>query len=197
MMDTVRPDFVEVARMIAGDPTPEWLVIGLEHFSKSEIIGGDKADGFDGIIQQTIDAADTLLKYLPAFQHLPFGIQCPPDVAVVLDALERLKPKYLDRLRGQKPNHRPKDVGRQMCADVVVEAWRFVHGKAPPYSEKLYDACTAYWLACGGSEIGEANNPRVWERNVLAAVDGGDGFGKTVVYVLTQARAKFPLQKSP
>ena len=194
MRDTVRPSFIEAARLIGGDPPPEWLVIGLEHFS----VDTEKDGGFDGIVQQTKDAADTLLKYLPAFQHLPFGLPCPPDVAVVLDSLERLKPD-LDRLRGTtgRPNHRPPDVRRQMCADVVVEAWKLVHGEAKPYSEKLYDACTAYWRACGGREIGEANNPRVWERNVLAAVAGLDGFGRFVAAVLTQVQAKFPLQKSP
>ena len=193
MMDTARPDFVEVARLI--DPAvPEWLVIGLQHFS----VDTEKAEGLDGLVQKMKDAADTLLWLLPAFQHLPFGLPCPPDVAVVLDSLERLKPD-LDRLRGTtgRPKHRTRDVRRQMCADVVVEAWKLVHGKVTPYSEKLYDACTAYWRACGGREIGEANNPRVWERNVLAAVAGLDGFGRFVAAVLTQVQAKFPLQKSP
>ena len=160
MSDAVPPDFTKVARMIAGDPAPEWLESVLDHYGREYISARERERvPVEGIVQQIKDAADTLLEWLPRLQYGLGGHQFSPDVPVVLDALARLKPD-LDRLRSKKPDHRSPDVRRQFCADVIVEAWRFVHIEVQPYSEKLYDACAAYWLACGRPEIGKkTNNP--------------------------------------
>jgi hypothetical protein len=187
MKHSSEPRFVAVARLVTNEP-PEWLMVGLEHFG--EFVGREKTEGLDGIIRRMKDAADTLLKFLPAFKHLPLGLPCPPDVPVVLDALPRVK-QHLDRL-GKKRTGRPTDVRRQLCANVVVEAWKLIHGKTQPRSDKLYDACSAYWRACGGKEIGETSDPSVWRRNVEKASANAGGWGPFVTTILSAMAQNYP-----
>ena len=70
--------FAEVARTIAkGDP-PEWLVLSLEHFSTGIGITYEKGER-QGYLEETErlnTAIGTLLRLLPAFQRLPFGMRC-------------------------------------------------------------------------------------------------------------------------
>src|SRR5262249_59300128 len=74
-------------------------------------------------------------------------------IALMLYALPRLKAD-LDRLR-KKSVGRPPDTQREICAAVVVEAWKLTRGKAEPHSLHLRKACSDYWLACGGKHVGE------------------------------------------
>ena len=75
-----------------------------------------------------------------------------------------------------------------ICAEVIVEAWKLIHGKAEPRSEKVYEACEEYWQACGGPasdlnnwrrhvEKASAKNANPWIREVLIQrrdrVEGG------------------------
>jgi hypothetical protein len=172
--------FVGAGRKIAkGDP-PLWLLVGLSHFASID----DKGDGdIEGIIARMDEAAEVLLKLLPAFEHLPFGLQCPADVALVLDALPKIR-EDLARLRPPKQGRRPV-VGREICAAVIVEAWKIIHGKAEPRSLQLLQACEEYWRACGRAPIGDVENWRrtveralatdhSWVRSILLAVQNSD-----------------------
>jgi hypothetical protein len=159
------PVFLGVARRIAKGEPPLWLLIGLTHFSRG--IGTDTSDvreRFKNTIEQMHDAAGVLLKWLPIYQHAGYGLQCPDDVTVVLDALPRIK-KDLERVNKQGLG-RPPNVRREVCAAVVVEAWRLLRGKAELRSEELYEACSEYWRACGGGEIGETDDIENWRRPV-------------------------------
>jgi hypothetical protein len=174
------PVFVDVGRRIAKGEPPLWLLIGLNHFSgqrkqKKVVRGGigiDLTDEdhrfFETQISRMRDAADTLMKWLPIWKHAGYGIQCPKEVAVVLDALPRIK-KDLDGLDRKQMGRRPK-VQREICAAVVVEAWKIIHGRAEPRSLKLQEACKEYWLACGGQPISEENDPENWRRPVEQAL---------------------------
>jgi hypothetical protein len=167
---TPNSKFDGVARIIAkGDP-PEWLLIGLTHFSGG--IGVDISDEdhrlFETQISRMHDAANTLMKWLPIWGHLPYGIEYPEDVAVVLDALPRIK-KDLDRLDRKQMGRRPK-VQREICAGVIVEAWKLLHGRAEPRSLHLQLACSDYWRACGGKQIGETDDLENWRRPVEQAL---------------------------
>src|SRR5260370_15434937 len=120
------PKFADVARSIAkGDP-PKWLVLGLTQFSGG--IGNKVSDEdrrlFETQIKRMHGAADTLIKWLPIWGNFPYGIQCPEDVAVVLDALPRIK-KDLDRL-DRKQIGRTPDAQREICAAVLVEDWQII-----------------------------------------------------------------------
>jgi hypothetical protein len=162
--------FAHVARIIAkGDP-PKWLVLGLTQFSGG--IGVDISDEdrqlFETQIRRMHEAAATLMKWLPIWGQLPYGIQYPEDVAVVLDALPRIK-KDLDRLDQKQIGRRP-EVQREICAAVVLEAWKIIHGRAEPRSLQLQGACSDYWRACGGEQIGETDDPENWRRPVKRAL---------------------------
>src|SRR5262249_49973424 len=109
-------NFNVVARTIAKRAPPEWLVPALERFSDG--IGKDTSDIDLYLrylrIERLQEATDTLMKSLPLFQHLPWGWGCPKEVAVVLDALPRIK-KALD-LAAQKQIGRRPDAHNGGCA---------------------------------------------------------------------------------
>jgi hypothetical protein len=46
---------------------------------------------------------------------------------------------------------------------VVVEAWKFF-GEAEPPSDALYEACQAYWTACGRGQM--TNWPQIVEQAI-------------------------------
>jgi hypothetical protein len=168
---TPNSKFDGVARSIAkGDP-PEWLLLALEHFSDG--IGVDHTSDldkrFDTIIERIQDGAHVLMTWLPIWEHLPYGMKCPKDVAVVLDALPRIK-KDLDRLDRKQIGRRPK-VQLEICAAVVVEAWKLLHGRAKPRSLQLQQACSDYWRACGGKQVGETDDPENWRRSIKRSLE--------------------------
>jgi hypothetical protein len=155
-------DFDEVARSIA-DPATEWLPIALAHFG--QWIGGDASDVrlFD-ILDQLQRATEVLERCLPAFTHMAFNVKCPEAVKMVLSGLPGLKGE-LERLYHQRIGRNP-DAQHQMCAAVIIEAWRLVHGKVERRSEKLYGACSKYWRVCGGSEIRSTDDIENWRWTV-------------------------------
>jgi hypothetical protein len=155
------PVFVDVAQRIAKGEPPLWLLISLNHFSGS--IGTDASGErkhFGNVVGLMNDAASVLMRWLPIYQHAGYGLQCPEDVTVVLDALPRIK-RDLDRLNKQGLG-RPPNVRREICAAVVLEAWKLLHGKAEPRSGQTEQACKDYWQACDGSEIDDHENDREW-----------------------------------
>jgi hypothetical protein len=96
-------------------------VRGLEHFSydimDADALDPDKRQRLLRIVREMHDAAGVLLKWLPIYQHMPFGIQCPPEVAVVLDALPAIK-RDLEPMTKQKIGRR-RDVRRELCAETA------------------------------------------------------------------------------
>jgi hypothetical protein len=171
------PGLVEVARIIAGPEGGGWLVSGLAHFSS--LVGGEgrslKEDTQLAAAYDRMDyAAAVLIKKLPMFLPLPGGLWVR-DAQLALDALVRLKPLLAINLRsrmkpkkgrggGPRPNAR-----QQICAEVVVEAWRIVH---PDWSQEadieICEACAAYWRACGGA--GRGGDIENWRRDIRRAI---------------------------
>jgi hypothetical protein len=160
------PAFAAVGALIAKGPAPGWLIVGLEHFSLG-IAKGDftKEDQkrFVDVFKEMERACDTLIQWLPLYEHIGFGIQCPDEVRIALDVLPLIKAElpHTTRIIGRRP-----DTRQGICAAVVVEAWKFFR-QAEPQSEALYEACHAYWTACGKAEPGETDN---WRRNVEQAI---------------------------
>jgi hypothetical protein len=179
------PVFLDVARRIAkGDP-PQWLLIGLNHFGGS--IGSDTSELRDQLkktVEQMRDAAGVLLRWLPIYQNLGFGIQCPDDVTVVLDALPRIM-KDLERLNQERSGRRP-NARREICAAVIVEASKLLHGKAEHRSLSLQLACNDYWRACGGEPIGEIEDPENWRRPIKRALVADHAWIRSVLQELVQ-----------
>jgi len=166
--------FANIACIITkGAPPPDWIVDGLQHFSDG-IGGGNHLprdvshEDYRRIIGEMLDASDTLIKYLPAFQRMPFGVQCPPEVAVALAALPKVRATLKRAEPAPRTGRRPQ-TRRQICASVIVEIWKLVHGKAEPRSDHLYEACNEYWRACGNKEIGTTGDIDNWRRAAEAS----------------------------
>src|SRR5262249_190387 len=85
-------------------------------------------------------------------------------VALMFYALPLLK-KDLDGLT-KKGVGRRADVQREVCAAVVLEGWKIIHGKAEPHSNDLRQACSDYWQACGASPDDRDN----WRRHIERAL---------------------------
>jgi hypothetical protein len=152
----------QVASTIAKGEPPDWLVRGLEHFVPSP--GRLSRKKYREIIAQMTRATDTLLRYLPAFHYLGFGIRCPnDDVAVVLALLPSVRQELSKlTLRSRRSEGRPTDVQREICAAVVVEASKLINGKIKPRSLPLAEACDQYWQTWGGSA--SSDPPENWRR---------------------------------
>lgn len=160
-----------IASIIAKGEPPAWLIHALEHFSDHLGTVGtgtpEEHKRLENVLERMNDAVGVLLKWLPIFEHLPFDIQCPDDVAVALDALPGVK-KDLDRLINKVRSR--TIVGHEICAAVIVEAWKLLHGKAEPRSLQLQQACKEYWLACGGEPRGETDDLENWCRPIERAL---------------------------
>jgi hypothetical protein len=162
--------FAGVARIIAkGDP-PKWLVLGLEHFSGGIGVDIPKKDRriVDNQIKRMQDAVHVLMTWLPAWGNLGYGLRCPEHVALMLYALPRVR-KDLDRLAKKPIGHRP-DTQREVCAAVVIEAWKLLHGRAKPRSDEFLGACQDYWRACGGKPRGGIDDLENCRRDVERAL---------------------------
>jgi hypothetical protein len=158
----------EVARLIA-DPPPEWMIVGLEHFSDGLAPTNVDREHFFRVIDQMRDATDTLLRWLPLFEHLPYGLSCPKEVEVALAVLPSIRAS-LERVQ-RKPG-KPPNVPQELCAGVISEAWRRHYGQVNPRSDRLYEACQAYWEACGGVPLGpDASLEDYWRGYVKKGVN--------------------------
>jgi hypothetical protein len=167
-------DFSSVARCIV-DPAPEWLLVALAHFAVW--LGPDLGKGIDlndDIVEPLQRAAKDMERLLPAFGAMPFEVKCPPSVKAILAALPELKNELA--ILGRKRKGRKLEGGREICAAVVVEAWRRIHGKPGRRSDRLYGACKEYWRICGGDEIGTTDDIENWRRPVQRAIDEDHGW---------------------
>jgi hypothetical protein len=183
-----RPGFEEVARRIAGGDPPEWLLIALEHFSPG--IGEGPVD-VEHLKRQMTDAIDTLLWFLPALEGLGFGLAGEREdvraVRVLLPGirkdLERTKRKGTGRVKSKRTG-RPPDVGREVCAAVMIEAWKAARGSdAKPHSLEFREACGEYWKACGGGDSGDPEN---WRRPITAALKIERGWARKIIAGLVE-----------
>ena len=193
----VRNPFPDVARIITkGAPPPDWIADGLWHFSG--IVEPYKQgartvsrDDFCHIIEEMHEAAKTLARYLPAFQHaerhLP-SFQCPDEVRTVLTGLPKIIAD-LERLKGGPRKGRRPDARRKFCAEVIVEIWKLVHGRAEPRSQHLQEACNEYWQACGNAEIGATGDLENWRRAAerAAAADDNNDFVRSILIAVQNA----------
>jgi hypothetical protein len=121
-----------------GAAPPDWLVPALDFFSgfiASDPVSSKERKQQDKILTRMQDAADYLAKHLPLFTRLSLGLRCPDDVAVALAVLPKIKKRLAHAILPKRAGGQHPNVERKVCAAVVVEAWRSVHGKPEPESE--------------------------------------------------------------
>jgi hypothetical protein len=188
MKADAKPTFTTVAKLIAKGAPSDWLVPGLDFFSgfiRGDPVPSKERKHHDKILARMCDAADYLTKHLPLFTRLSLGLRCPDDVAVALAVLPKIKKRLTHAILPKRAGGQHPNVERKVCAAVVVEAWRSIHGKPEPESPKLWTACNEYWQACGkeyrGSDVDTwrkdcrdavADNHE-WIRRILSAFKTG------------------------
>jgi hypothetical protein len=164
------PKFNGVARSIAKGNPPKWLLVGLTHFSGGigdEISKKDRRS-IDAIIERMQGAVHTLMTWLPGWAKIDYGYECPEYVALMLYALPLMKKDlegHAKKRKGRRPN-----VQQEVCAAVVIEAWKLLHGPHRGRSDEFLEACSDYWRACGGKQIGGWDDPDNWKRPVKRAL---------------------------
>lgn len=81
------PAFAAVGALIAKGVAPDWLIRGLEHFSLGIARGDFSKDDQKRLVrvfEEMERACGTLIQWLPIYEHIGFGIQCPEEVRVAL-----------------------------------------------------------------------------------------------------------------
>ena len=151
----------EAAAWTIADSPPEWLTRALAYFGPGITSMRDPFDIGERFVRMR-DACDTLMKGLPAYLHMPFDLQTEETEAakLVLQLLPTIK-ENLDQFTKSRSGRKPI-VSRIICAAVIVEAWKLLHGKVERRSNKVYEACEVYWQACGGP----ASDIENWRRLV-------------------------------
>jgi hypothetical protein len=113
-------DVEGVARLIA-DPVPPGLLDYLEYFR--DFVGAARPDPRRDKFGQLLYSIDDLMEWLPFFQHLPLGLECPDDVAVALKVLPRVR-RLLEPLAVPPGRKRLPNVFKQTAAEIIVTACR-------------------------------------------------------------------------
>ena len=161
------PIFSDVASIIAKGEPPQWLAPSLEGVSQFVSNGlqitPDAYRLYKKRIKRMQEAVDTLVELLPSFEKLPESL-LPPLVLGFEESLFEFK-EWLDQL-SRSGKGRRSHYGRELCAATIVLAWRVIHSKAEPRSDKVYEACEEYWRACGNEPSGDIDN---WRRMVEEA----------------------------
>jgi hypothetical protein len=166
--------FANVARLIANDkPQPEWLIPALEHFSTKKGTWDDYVRWVKKT-KRVYDAAELVLKALHGRSYGNGGdFDRGDDMEITHDVLTAFMEDLAtgmalaSRRGGPKPNIR-----RWVCAAVLAEAWKEVHGEAAARGDRFYEACNEYWVACGGEYRGEDYTEN-WRRDVERGVSVG------------------------
>lgn len=149
--------FSKVAQLIAnGAPPPDWLIPDLEHYSRL-IRYRNPERGDEDEDRALLTAVRSLERLLVQEAHVydliekQFGEEFPAPV-IIEDTANKLF-ELAEFLESQLPARRKggptPDTRRGVCAQRCATAWRRLHGEMQPYSPKLWEACEAYWQACG------------------------------------------------
>jgi hypothetical protein len=157
------PTIEEAARKFGE---ADWLIPHLSNWAK--IIRLPPND--DTVERRLFVAAKYLQDWLPMYERAAekLGVEYPLCIDEVTQALEELVPFLAGEVDQPKDGRKP-DRRRMLCAAICLEVWRKLHGPVQPYSEKLWEACEAYWQACDHPETSTAERLKNWERFLVWA----------------------------
>jgi len=148
MKADAKPTLEEVAALLCPAAPPDWV---LDRLRQNRPLvgyhtGADNDDVEVSLLQSALYLRDWLPMYVGAAEMI--GEDYPLCIDDVTTHLEVLIP-FLARHILQPKDGRPPDARLRLCAAVCLSIWREVRGREQPYSEKLWTACEAYWVACG------------------------------------------------
>jgi hypothetical protein len=150
MKADTKPTIEEVAALLCKGATPDWAVQELHKWVDLIASSRTEAHG-DEIDRLMLESALNLQFLLPLYTvrvYEMIGEEYPTCIDDVDQGLVELIPILTEGLENPKRGKKP-DLSRHLCAAVCREIWGKVHGKPQPHSPKLWEACEAYWVACG------------------------------------------------
>jgi hypothetical protein len=140
------PTFNDVAKRLADDDPPQWLVQSLEFFAR--LVGQPKNDAELETIERKLFAS---AKYLQDWLQLYTGLERYGfEIPVCVDDTTQNVEELLQFLAKQLAHTTSGDPRRKLCAAVCVESYRLLHDDhLEPHSQDLRQACEDLWQASG------------------------------------------------
>ena len=171
MTASPNPALAAVAAIIAKGRPHEWMVPELVRRSplvgyRRNYIKDDDTDDKSAIVAAR-NLEEQLRIHVLAAELIAPGdydqLPLPDCIETVLrdlpEVIEYLESQLLpSRKGGPTPDRR-----RRLCAFVCADLWRRQHGEVQPRSHRLWEACEAYWQACGHPGT-SAYSATIWMR---------------------------------
>jgi hypothetical protein len=162
-----KPTIEKVAELLCkGKPVPDWVAQRLH--DRAALVSDTTEDQGDDIERLLFESAlylrDLLQLYTRAYRMI--GEEYPSCIDDVDRALDELLPILAEGVE-QPKRGKPINLNRHLCAAVCMGIWTEVHGRPQPHSPKLWEACEAYWVACGREGYSSAHIKN-WEDYLLA-----------------------------
>jgi hypothetical protein len=162
MKADTKPTLEAVAEKLAIGPPPAWVIERLCRYKP--LVGHHTGHGDDEVerllLVSALNLRDWLQMYVRAGEMI--GEEYPLCIDEVTTGLDQLIPILAEDIH-QPKDGRPTDGRLRVRAGVCAEIWQDLHAIKQPYSERLWAACEAYWVACGHPENPSGNTKR-WQR---------------------------------
>lgn len=145
-----------------GGVVPDWVITRLR--DRRSLIGHLIKGAEDRSIERLLFESALHLRELLQFysrSYAMIGEEYPPCIDDIDGPLHELISFVAEDALPAKAG-RPRDISRHLCAAVCLGIWRDLHGTPQPHSPKLWEACEAYWVACGHSE-NPSGHTKNWE----------------------------------
>ena len=170
MKADAKPSLDDVAMTLCKGAAPPEVVARLREYAA--LVADTTKDQGDDIDRLLFKSALHLQRLLPIYLvrvYEMIGEEYPDCIDALDRALDELLPILAEGV--ERPRRGPKlALSRHLCAVVCMEIWREYHGEPNPHSPKLWEACEAYWVACGhpANPSGHIKN---WEDYLLKNID--------------------------
>jgi hypothetical protein len=160
-------DTFETIAAQLGAAGVDWAIDRLRRSPLVRLPGKGYDDSSDRIAFESAFYLEHWLRFeIKGYEKI--GEDHPPFIEDVSTGLHELLPLIKEYIRQPRKGGPTPDNRRYVCADVCAGIWREVHGGAyQPRSERLWEACEAYWLVCGRSETSAVGRLKNWERYLL------------------------------
>jgi hypothetical protein len=162
----MKPTLEDVAALLCKGPPVDWVMDRLR--INEALVAGAKRNYDDTVERLMFESALHLDRWLGMYSRIErqFGIEMPDCIDQVSQGLDELIYFLAEQIKLPGKGGPIPDGRRHLCAEVCAEVWQELHSHQPR-SEKLWEACEAYWLACGHAETSAVSRLRNWERYLL------------------------------
>ena len=144
-----KPTFPGVAMALCEGAAPPDVIARLREYAALVADTTEhQSDAIDRLLLKSAMHLQRLLRLYTIRTYEMIGEEYPDCIDTLDRALDELLPILAEGV--ERPKRGPKrDLDRHLCAAVCMDIWREHHGEPQPHSPKLWEACEAYWVACG------------------------------------------------